>query len=57
MTARELYNIIKAVEAGESGANPEQYKDYKITPPSYDFSSKISEASKYLKQLIARTYR
>lgn len=29
VTARELYNIVKAAEAGESG-NPGQFRDYKI---------------------------
>lgn len=28
-TAREMYNIVKAAEAGESG-NPEEYRDYEI---------------------------
>lgn len=56
VTARELYNIIKAIEAGEPGTNPEQYKDYKIKPPIYDSSPNISEASEHLKKLIAKTY-
>lgn len=37
VTARELYNIIKAVEAGESG-NPGDYRNYKLSP--YIYSSK-----------------
>ncbi len=32
VTARELYNIIKAAEAGKSG-NPAQWRDYRIAPP------------------------
>lgn len=31
VTAREMYNIVKAAEAGEDG-NPTQYKDYMIKP-------------------------
>jgi len=57
VTARELYNIIKAIEAGESGSNPEAYRDYKIDRPLYDSSSNITEASGRLQRLIAKTYR
>lgn len=32
VTAREMVNIIKAAEAGESG-DPNHYRDYKIKPP------------------------
>lgn len=32
VTAREMYNIVKAAEAGETG-NPSHYRDYEITPP------------------------
>jgi len=31
-TAREMYNIVKACEAGETG-DPGQYRDYEILPP------------------------
>jgi hypothetical protein len=57
VTARELYNIIKAIEAGEPGINPEDYRDYRITPPSYDSTPQVFEASTTLKTYIARTYR
>jgi len=56
VTARELYNIIKAAEAGEMGKNPEEYRNYGVQPPEYDSSPKISDASKTLKDLIAKTY-
>ena len=56
VTARELYNIIKAAEAGETGMNPEQYRNYLIKPPRYDSSPIITEASTILKGLIAKTY-
>jgi len=33
VSAREMYNIIKAAESGEDG-NPNQYRDYKIPTPT-----------------------
>ena len=55
VTARELYNIIKAIESGEMGNNPEKYRNYKIKPPKYDSSPKICEASEKLKELVNRS--
>ena len=57
MTAREIYNVIKAAEAGEPGSDPQEYKDYRISVPEYDPSPDIAGASETLKGLIARTYR
>jgi len=57
VTARELYNIIKAAEAGEPGSNPVKYKDYVISSPQYDSSPDIHEASKKLLELIFKTYK
>jgi len=34
VTAREMYNIVKAAEAGETG-NPGNYRDYRLPKPSY----------------------
>jgi len=34
VTAREMYNIIKAAEAGERG-NPHAWRDYELPPPAY----------------------
>ena len=34
VTAREMYNIIKAAEAGERG-NPSDFRNYRIPPPTY----------------------
>ena len=34
VTTRELYNIVKAAEAGESG-NPDQYRDYILDKPGH----------------------
>ena len=56
VTARELYNIVKAAEAGESG-DPEQYRNYRIGPPHYDSSPNIVEASQELREAVERTYR
>jgi hypothetical protein len=57
VSARELYNIIKAAEAGEPLSNPTQYRNYVVKAPSYDSTPDIPEASKELKSLIAITYR
>jgi hypothetical protein len=56
VTARELYNIIKAVEAGEPGRDPEDYRDYKIRPPVYNSSINYPEASEKLKEYVFETY-
>ena len=56
VTARELYNIIKAVESGEDLSNPEIYRDYLISKPLYDSSKDIAEASLILKGFIQKTY-
>jgi hypothetical protein len=55
VTARELYNIIRAAEAGEHG-DPERFRDYRIRPPRYDASSPVSEASEELRKAVAQTY-
>ncbi|MEP6938743.1 MAG: hypothetical protein ABI846_03190 [Rudaea sp.] len=57
VTARELYNIIKAAEAGAPGSDPSEYRDFLVAPPRYDSSPQIAEASPELKELIAKTYR
>jgi hypothetical protein len=56
VTARELYNVIRAAEAGETG-DPDQYRDYRIGPPCYDSSPDIPEASEELRRALSRTYR
>jgi hypothetical protein len=55
LTARELYNIIKAAEAGKEG-DPGQYRDYLIKPPSYNSSVDCEEASNILNKLVYETY-
>ena len=57
VTARELYNIIKAMEAGKLGKTAEHYRNFVIKPPEYDASVKISGASEKLKELVHKTYR
>jgi len=57
VTARELYNIIKAVENGEDGADPHQYRDYLIEKPLYDSSPEIYSASGKLNELVGKTYQ
>ena len=57
VTARELYNIIKAVEAGETGEDPELYRNYLISAPNYSDSIDCAEGSDELKQLIAKSYQ
>lgn len=37
VSAREVYNIIKAAEAGKSGS-PNDYRDFALPRPTYDFS-------------------
>jgi hypothetical protein len=57
VTARELYNIIKSIEAGEFIINPNNYRDFLIKPPIYDMHQDIPEASQELMYLISKTYR
>ncbi len=56
VTARELYNVIRAAEAGETG-DPDEYRDYAVKPPCYDSSPGITEASAELQEAVAITYR
>lgn len=43
VTARELYNIVKAAEAGHVG-NPDDYRDFVLRPPRSSFSGQRSRA-------------
>ncbi len=56
VTARELYNIISAAEAGEVG-EPDEYRDYRIQPPVYDSSAEVDEASADLRKALSKTYK
>ncbi len=55
VTARELFNIIRAMEVGETG-DPSDYLDFCIKPPVYDSSPTIVEASAELKAAVRATY-
>lgn len=55
VTARELYNIVSAAEAGAAGS-PGQYRDYRITAPRYDAAPQIMQASKALSDAVSATY-
>jgi len=41
VSAREMYNIVKAAEAGLTG-NPAQYRDYLLPPPSFAGKKAVS---------------
>jgi hypothetical protein len=56
VTARELYNIVKAIESGKDISNPDTFRNYLISKPKYNSSIDISEASDILKKYIAKTY-
>ncbi len=56
VTAREMYNIIKAVEAGEMGDDPEAYRNYRVGAPEYDSTPSCEEASWELQGLVSATY-
>ncbi len=57
VTARELYNIIKAAEAGEPSDNPEEFRDYRVDPPVYDSTPDVTESSERLRSLVGKTYK
>lgn len=56
VTAREMYNVIKAAEAGVGGDDPTKYLDYEVAKPDYRPSVDILEASEELRKLVGRTY-
>ena len=45
VTAREMYNIIKAAEAGRSG-NPHDYRDFELPPPPHRVRSAMATAAR-----------
>lgn len=57
VTSRELYNVIKAAEAGEPGEDPAAYKEYRVRAPVYDSSPDVMEASAVLQGMVAKSYR
>jgi hypothetical protein len=44
VTAREMYNIVKAAEDGHAG-NPNAYRDYILKPPSYSTAAVTESAT------------
>lgn len=56
VTAREMYNIVKAIEEVETVYDPEKYRDFKISPPHYNNTIDIYELSDELKELVNKTY-
>ena len=57
VTAREVYNLIKAVESGEECEDPSLYRNYRVSAPQYNSTPDISSASEELRERVARTYK
>ncbi len=57
VTAREMYNIIKAIEFEAHIADPFDYINYRVTAPNYREAGDRQEASPELKSLLAKSYR
>ncbi len=55
-TAREMVNMIHALEAGEDPANLENFRDYSIAAPRYNSSPDIEGASDELRGIVFHTY-
>ncbi len=55
-TAREMYNMIKALEAGKNPAQLEKYRNFRIQEPVYDSSPQIESASETLQRIVCSTY-
>jgi len=57
MTAREVFNTIRAIEDGRfDSSDPMATRDYVVCRPMYDTSYKVASASIELQSLVARTY-
>lgn len=57
VTAREMYNLVKAAEDGKGDENPIELMNYKVSAPQYDTSCNIEKASQKLDELVYKTYR
>ena len=55
-TAREMYNMISALEDGKNPQKLEDYRNYRISSPRYDSSADIEGASEVLRNLVCKTY-
>ena len=56
VTSREMYNMIKAGEAGEPGDDPAPYRDYRIAAPRLNPRGGMPDASEELQALVGKTY-
>jgi hypothetical protein len=56
VSARELYNVIKALEDGEEGDNPKEFFDYLVKPPAYKPDYSVSSGSAELLECVSKTY-
>lgn len=54
VTARELYNVVRAAEAGMTG-DPGEYRDYQVAAPRYDSTVAITEGSPELLDAVYKT--
>lgn len=57
VTAREMYNLVKAVEDGKSDQDPITLMDYIVKPPKYNTACDVDAASDKLQALVWKTYR
>lgn len=57
VNAREMYNLVKAVEDGKGDENPIDLIDYCVKPPVYNTDCAVEKASEKLDELVYRTYR
>ncbi|MGA2091719.1 MAG: hypothetical protein ABSH12_09720, partial [Endomicrobiales bacterium] len=57
VTARQMYNVIKALENGEDPQVIESYRNYMVSCPVYNESIDIKEASDQLNQYVYLTYK
>ncbi|MBV1879515.1 MAG: hypothetical protein KUG79_17875 [Pseudomonadales bacterium] len=55
VSAREMYNIIKSLERGESADNIEKCRNLVVNKPQY-INSEINEASQQLINLVSKTH-
>jgi len=56
VSAREAYNIVKAIEFGEKITEPEMYKNFLIKTPRYDTSTVQMGSTSYLQELVSNSY-
>lgn len=57
VSAREMYNLVKAAEEGHGDKEPSTLFDYRVSRPNYDVTCNIEKASQELDDLVYKTYR